>query len=376
MKDIRKIPLFLTIFILIVVFSISDLLTKDRTFSESENKYLAQVPNLTYNTLVEGRFSKNYETYIADQFLFRESWITAKAFTEEILQKTENNDILYGKEGYLFPKFYSFDSKALQRNLASIDRFAASMKAPVVSMILPSKYYPLVDYLPNGYPFVDQNFYITEINNYLSANTTIVDAKDILAINSQRYIYYRTDHHWTNYGAYLAYTQFAPVAGFTPFSYESRPIRRVNSEFLGTNYSKSHKVFPIADTIDYYDFNIESITVDGVEYSSLYNMEQFNKRDKYAAFIQGNNGLTIIESTKSSAKYDSILIIKDSFANSFIPLLTEHYNTIYAIDPRFYNYQQGYAQFAEMDFDLVLIMYSFETLAAPSNINYISLDFE
>lgn len=376
MKLFRKSPITIIILTLILLITIIGLVTKDQVFSETENKYLAKFPVVTVSTVTGGEFTRGYENYISDQFLFRDKWIYLKAFCEELLLKTENNDIVYGKDGYLFPKFYTFDSKALQRNLASLDKFSASMTAPVAIMILPSKYYPLVDYLPPGYPFIDQNYYISSINDYLSANSTIVDAKDILSINSQDYIYYRTDHHWTNYGAYLAYTQLASVIGFTPFEYDQRQVRRVSDQFLGTNYTKSHKVLPLFDYIEYFDFSIENLNVDGTDYDTLYDMEQFTKRDKYAAFIHGNNGLTIVESQYSEDKFDSILIIKDSFANSLIPLLTEHYNTIYAIDPRFYNFQQGYAQYADMHFDQVLIIYSFETLVAPNNINYISLDFD
>lgn len=375
MKFIGKMPLFIIISILIACFSIADILSEDRDFSASENRYLEKFPTLTAGTVISGDFSKNYETYITDQFLYRDAFITMKSLSETALLKTENNDIIYGSEGFLFPKFYKFDNKVLQANLASIDRFAAAMTAPVAVMIIPSKYHPLIDCVPAGVPFVDQNFYISEINNYLSANADIVNAKDILTVNSQRYIFYRNDHHWTNYGAWLAYCQFAPIAGFTPFEYESKQILTSNG-FLGTNYYKCHRLTPKADTVEYYDIDIRSLTADDAVYDSLYNAEQFFERDKYSAFIQGHNGLTIIETEHSAEKAGSILIIKDSFANSLIPMLCEHYNTIYAVDPRFYNHQLGYSRFAEINFDQILIIYSFETLAAPSGINFISLDFE
>ena len=375
MKSIAKMPLFLLIVTFVAAFSLADILTPDGIYSESENRYLQKMPRATMQSVINGEFSSSYETYISDQFLLREGWITMKSASETMLLKTENNDIVYGRNGYMFPKFSKFNNRVLQNNLASIDKFAAEMKAPVAVMILPSKYHPLIDEVPAGFPFVNQNYYITEINGYLSTNADIVNAKDILTINSQRYIYYRTDHHWTNYGAWLAYCQLASVAGFTPFEYESRHMLTVD-RFYGTNYSKCHKIGTKADSITYYDFGIQSLIADDEEYDSLYSLEQFGKRDKYAAFIQGNNGLTIIESEYSDEKLGSILIIKDSFANSLIPLLTEHYNKLYVIDPRFYNYQNGYGQFADMDFDQVLIAYSFETIVAPSSINYLSLDFE
>ena len=375
MKIFRKMPLFILIVVFAAAFSVADLLTPDRNFSESENRYLAGPPAVTLPTIINGSFSEGYETYISDQFLFREGFITLKSAFETALMKTENNDIIYGRNGNLFPKFSKFESRVLQANLAAIDKFAAAMKAPVAVMILPSKYHPLIDTVPLGFPFVDQSYFISGINGYLSVNADVVNAKDILTVNSSRYIYYRTDHHWTNYGAWLAYQQFASVAGFAPFEYDSRPMISVEG-FLGTSYSKSHRLGTKPDVITYYDFEIESLIADGVEYSTLYDFEQFGKRDKYAGFIHGNNGLTVIQSEYSDSKLGAILVIKDSFANSLIPLLTEHYNTIYAIDPRFYNYAEGYSQFAEMDLDQVLIAYSFETLAAPSSINFIALDFE
>ena len=375
MRTLAKMPLFILIIVFAAGFSIAGLLLPDRFFSELENKYLEQFPAVTTRTVIDGDFAERYEVYIGDQFLLRDVWIRLKSVSEAALMKTENNDIVYGKDGYLFSKFYAFDTRALQRNLAAIDTFAAAVKAPVAVMIVPSKYSPLIVNLPGGLPFVDQDYFIAEVNNYLSANADIVNTKDILAVNNHRYIYYRTDHHWTTYGAWLAYFQFAPIAGFTPFEYESRPILAASDSFLGTNYSKSHRIFPKPDTISYYDFSIQSLTADGREYDSLYDIEQFDKRDKYAAFIQGNNGLTVIESEQSPDKQAAILVIKDSFSNSLIPLLTEHYNTIYAIDPRFYNHQLGYKQFADMEFDQVLIAYSFETIAAPSNINFLMLDF-
>ncbi len=373
MKILKTAPLFLLIFVFLIGFSLIDAFTPERSFSELENKKLNTFPAFSYQTLVSGDFAKNYETYITDQFLFRDSWVSMKSASEMLLLKTENNDIVYGKDGYLFPKFYDFDPEVLRNNLSSIDTFSAAMKAPVAVMVVPSKYYPLVDYVPKGLPFVDQGYYITEINEYLSKNATIINAKDILTINNDDYIYYRTDHHWTTLGAWYAYSQFAPFSGFMPFEYGSRPLFSID-DFLGTSYSKSREINPESDTIEYYDFSIKKLTADGKEYDSLYNAEQFTLRDKYAAFLQGNNGYTVIQSVYSEEKLGSILIIKDSFANSLVPMLTEHYNTIHVIDPRFY--KDGYKQFADMSFDQILVLYSFENIATDKSIAFLSVEFE
>ncbi|NMA07031.1 MAG: hypothetical protein GX928_04890, partial [Ruminococcaceae bacterium] len=98
----------------------------------------------------------------------------------------------------------------------------------------------------------------------------------------------------------------------------------------------------------------------------------FLKKDKYAAFLYGNNGYTIIKSKPSSIKLDSVLVIKDSFGNSFIPMLTENYNNIHVIDTRYFPITESFKQFANMDFDNILILYSFESLVSDTTIAKLS----
>ncbi|MEA5050227.1 MAG: DHHW family protein [Oscillospiraceae bacterium] len=365
----KNCALFLLVFGFIVIFGIVNLITPDREFSENENKYLATMPSLSWKSLVNGTFATKYETYIADQFLLRDEWITAKSVGEYLLLKTENNGIVYGKDGYMFGKFYSFDEKKLNSNLAAIDAFSFAARSDVYFIAVPSSYYPLVDKLPAGLPYVDENFFIGRVNDYLSHSTTPVNVKDTLAVNSDKYIYYRTDHHWTTYGAWLAYSQFASSAGLQAFSYSSEQPTRVKG-FLGTSYSKSKYFRAQPDVIEYFDFS-GKITIDGTAHDSIYNLDQFAKRDKYAAFLWGNNGYAEIETDYDVNKLGSILVIKDSYADSFVPFLTEHYNKIVLVDPRYYN--DSYKALAEEPFDDVLILFSFENLCNETSITKLGL---
>jgi len=213
-KKLKESSLFSLISCLIIVISLASILSPDKEFSENENKYLAGPPVITYSSLAGGNFSRGYEDYVNDQFWQRDAWIETKSVAEYAQLKTENNGIVYGKNGYMFPKFSDFDPDVLIQNLDAIDEFAYNSISDVSFMIVPSSYYPLIDYLPAGVPVVDQEFYITEINKYLSSYATPVNVKDTLIVNADKYIYYRTDHHWTNYGAWLAYSQFASASGF------------------------------------------------------------------------------------------------------------------------------------------------------------------
>ncbi len=369
MKKIENCALFLLVFGFILAFAVVNVFTPDKEFSENENKYLATFPSFSWKALVSGTFATRYENYIADQFPLRDEWITAKSVGEYLLLKTENNGVVYGKEGYMFAKFYSFDEKKLNSNLEAIDAFSFAAMSDVYVMIVPSSCYPLVDKLPAGLPFVDENFFIGEVNDYLSHAATPVNVKDTLAVNSDKYIYYRTDHHWTTYGAWLAYSQFASAADLTAFNYGAATPVSVDG-FLGTNYSKSKYFKAEPDAIEYFDFS-GRLTVDGVTHESIYNYAQFEKRDKYAAFMYGNNGYAEIETEFDVNKLGSILVIKDSYADSLVPFLTNHYNKIVLVDPRYYN--GSYKELSEQSFSDVLILFSFENLCAETSITKLGL---
>ena len=51
----------------------------DRESSEQENRRLQQRPEFSFETLFSGSYTKDFETYVTDQFTLRDEWITVKA---------------------------------------------------------------------------------------------------------------------------------------------------------------------------------------------------------------------------------------------------------------------------------------------------------
>ncbi|MEG2233996.1 MAG: DHHW family protein [Oscillospiraceae bacterium] len=365
-KKAKDSLLFLIIGGIILIVFVVGLVLPDRDFSENENKYLAKMPDISFKTLVNGKFATDYETYVADQFLFRDEWIAAKSIAEFSLLKTENNGVAYGSDGYIFSKFSSFDPKIAEANLNAIDTFAYNTTCEVSMVIVPSSYYVLSDKVPFGLPTVDEGFYIDEFYNYLKNSVTNADAKDSLIENSDKYIYYRTDHHWTTYGAWLAYNQFAKSNGIVPVNYDALKPVSVDG-FLGTGYSKCKAFNAHSDVITYFpELDCLSLTTNGEKHNTLYNLDRFAKRDKYSAFLFGNSSMIEIETKYSGTKRDSLLIIRDSYADSLVPYLTENYNKIVLVDPRYYNL--SYSELSKQNFTDVLIVFGFENLVGEKSI--------
>ena len=363
MKKLVKNPLFILVTLLMVAVTLVDIVEKDRDFSAAENKYLTQFPSVSWKSIVDGSFESNYETYIADQFFMRDTWINIKSVSESALQKTENNGIAYGKDGYLFSKFISYDSKVLENNMNAISTFSKNAGQNVHLMIIPSGYAVMDSKVPAGFPAIEQDPLIDKAVSLAGSNVSYIDTLSLLRDHSEENIYYMTDHHWTTYGAYLGYTEFCKTLNVSPFSYDDLSIRSV-PDFLGTSYYKCKKFNQVRDTIDYAD--IKAVCdIDGDIKQSLYDESMLSERDKYAMFLWNNNARMDITSSECS-NGKNILIIKDSFANELIPFLCFNYEKITVIDPRYY--AQSYTDLLAEGWDDILVLYNIETLCTNTNV--------
>lgn len=369
---LKKYPTFFVFSILVILFTVIDIINSPNEFSELENRKLSQMPILSLKSYIDTSFSSDYEKYINDQFFLRDNWIDLKSRIEYLLGKRENNDIIFCKENYLFKKFTTFNDEMLENNLNSIITFTNNYNKEVDFFIIPNSYAVYDELTPRYLPLVDQLSLINSINSYLSLKSndhinTINVAEELLK-NKDDYIYYKTDHHWTSYGAYLAYLTYMDYLGLEIVDINNLEKITINN-FLGTYYNRSKYFKADSDFITYYNILGLHIEIDGKEQLSLMDLDKFKGSDKYSAFLWGNNGLTkvINENISEERKGSSILIFKDSYANSFIQFLSYNYEIIDIIDLRYF--KESIRNFMkDKDYNEILIMYSFNNLSTDINI--------
>ena len=369
---LKKYPTFFVFSILVILFTVIDIINSPNEFSELENRKLSQMPILSLKSYIDTSFSSDYEKYINDQFFLRDNWIDLKSRIEYLLGKRENNDIIFGKDNYLFKKFTTFNDEMLENNLNSIITFTNNYNKEVDFFIIPNSYAVYDELTPRYLPLVDQLSLINSINSYLSLKSndhinTINVAEELLK-NKDDYIYYKTDHHWTSYGAYLAYLTYMDYLGLEIVDINNLEKITINN-FLGTYYNRSKYFKADSDFITYYNILGLHIEIDGKEQLSLMDLDKFKGSDKYSAFLWGNNGLTkvINENISEERKGSSILIFKDSYANSFIQFLSYNYEIIDIIDLRYF--KESIRNFMkDKDYNEILIMYSFNNLSSDINI--------
>lgn len=370
-KKIIKYPISIFVLTIILFITIIDISNKDKNFSNFENRSLAQRPIFYFDDFLKGRFSKDYERYINDQFVFRDTWIDLKSRSEYLLGKIENNNIIYGKDNFLFEKYEKVDEENLAKNIDSVLGFIKKIPNNNVNfMIIPSSYTIYKDYLPYGINLVDQEFYINNIYNYINNynNIKTISLIDMFKENKDKYIYYKTDHHWTSFGSYLAYSEFVKNNNLSLVDINNLNKHEVNN-FYGTYFSKSKNFNAESDLITYYDVPNLSVSIDGVPVDNINDNSKWSSSDKYSAFLRGNNGLTIIQNNDISNN-NKILVLKDSFGNSFIQYLVNNYKEVYVVDLR--SFIGSFNEFFKSNnFDDVLIMYNFINLADDVNISKI-----
>ncbi len=353
--------------IIIVAFFIGDMLFPAKIFSESENRYLAQKPEYTWEKLISGEYAEDYEEYIGDQFIYRDRWMELKVKTEQGFLKKENNDIIFGKDGYLFNKYIKLPDR-FYKNVDLLKNFIKENKEENIFIaIAPNSYQILKDKVPKGLYNVDQEKWIQWMKDELNLKeNNFVDLYSSLKKHKDEYIYYKTDHHWTTSGAWYAYETYSKSAGFLPISEDELDPVYIE-DFYGTFYSSSPKGKDSQDKIWYYPSLDGKAIIDGEVKDSIYDLKYIEGKDKYALFLHNNPGRVLIKSQESGVlRGKRLLVFKDSYANSMIPFLINHYEEIQVIDLRYYNGRVK--DMLEEGWDDILFLFNFSFFSDDSNL--------
>ncbi|MBP3544661.1 MAG: hypothetical protein J6J86_10570 [Lachnospiraceae bacterium] len=333
----RRFPVLL-IWAMILLLTVFLCVSEKKEFSEQENRYLSSFPEFSWEALKDGDYTADLESYLADHFPFRDFFMGVKTGFELFTGSKEINDVYIAKDGYLIEKYQKpMNTEKIIRVFNSLDE--AVTEAEVYLMLVPTASEIYADKLPKNAPVGSQMATLTQI--YEETECEAVYVADALREQkgSEEALFYRTDHHWTSYGAYVAYQEFCKVQGFEAVELSAMQEKTVTEEFKGTIYSKVNDYTHEGDAITIYENPSQKLTVHytdtGEVTDSLYNYEYLEKKDKYSFFL--NNIHPMIEITNEAADTErELVLVKDSYANCMVPFLVNHYSKVYVIDPRYY----------------------------------------
>ncbi|MBD2869025.1 DHHW family protein [Paenibacillus arenilitoris] len=361
----------LALLVFVGAMAAANLLTPDRSFSESENRVLESLPALTLRSFLSGTFAADYEDYATDQFALRDVWIGLKTDTDRLMGKRDSNGVYLGEDNVLIQHFEAPTNEEIAGRASAIRSFnRATPGLRKYVMLVPTAAALHRDKLPAFAPVGDERAALNRVREALGPGIPFVDVYSALDAEREAYLYYRTDHHWTTKGAYFAYRALCDLMGITPKDEEAFDIRQATDTFYGSLHSKSGFRHLPPDRIDLYVPREESFIQvkyvdEGLTADTLYALDQLSKKDKYAVFLNGNHALLRIATAVPGGK--KLLVVKDSYANSLIPFLTEHFAEIDVVDLRYYG-ESLTSLVQERHYDDMLILYNTNTFFADPSI--------
>ena len=367
-------PLLVLFFLFLVGFMVLDGLWPKRSYSDLERRQLNQFPAFSLSQLIQNKWTADYDSYTKDQVVFRDTWMKLQSLSERLLfQKVEIGGAVIGKNDALFTKMFGLtnnEEKLLNKNTLLVQQFAENFPGKVTLMLAPSASLIYQEELPASTPMLDENTALDTIFDAVGQDH-VLDLRQPFEAAKADKLYYSTDHHWTTWGAYLAYRQFCSREGLDPLEVTQQDFTQV-PDFYGTTYAKALYWKTQPDTLDYLElpnqltvWNIDSqLNLTESFTAGLYDTEKFDTVDKYAAFLYGNNGYTTIQGNGEG----SILVVKDSYANSFVPFLCANYERIGVIDPR--GYKLSIQELAQQEgYDNILLLFNFQTFKSSNDLN-------
>ncbi|MBO5896323.1 MAG: hypothetical protein J6Q83_03405 [Clostridia bacterium] len=372
-KKLKPIMPSVAFLLVLLLLSATLFVAPKKGYSENEKRILAQAPQFTLERLADGKFTKDLESFVSDQFPLRDFFVGVNSYFNLISGRNSTAPVYYGKDGYLIgaPADLSIDTAL--KNVQRFSEFAEKNKLSATIMVVPQCGYVMADKLPSLHgEYTDDKIF--EVISENKGNMTFVDVRDTFnKAKNDVQLYYKTDHHITSAGAYELYKLYAAEKGLSVTNaYEIK----TEPDFYGTSYSKSGYWLSKPDVLEMWYNKDLKVTVeitepgkDVVKNDSVFFTDRLEESDKYPVYLDGNHSLTKI--TNPNAKGGKLLIIKDSFAHCFTAFLAEQYSEIYMVDMRYYRTSVS-DLVAENGISEVLYLYGTESIGTDTNSSWLS----
>ena len=344
------------------------LLLPKHSFSVREKRYLAEAPKLSWRNVASGVFSDAAETYAAEHLPGRDTLVGLNALYDLLSGRQVTKEILRGRDGRLFEAPAPFDTGIIRRHLAAINDFAEATGQDVTLLLVPSAGYMLPEELPALHDPWEDGEILDAVSTAAGESVHVLDLRDAFAENDPASLYYRTDHHWTARGAWLAASLYAETAGRPALSEAEYSVTSVPG-FYGTTYARSALWATEPEPLELWESGAEYLVGNADhpdEHEGLFYPEHLDEPDKYPVYLDGNHSLVRVRRL-SDAPEGKLLVIRDSFANCLGCFLADSYGEVVLVDLRYYRGTVSELLEAE-DFDDILIVYGLNNFMADTNL--------
>lgn len=271
---------------------------------------------------------------------------TVNESEEEIIHKSEEavshyNGLYIDEDGTIISLYPYHGKEGFLKNMESVNKLGDASSIPVYLAIPPRKMDVLE--VPEDIDRAPSNaLFDLAKEESLRHNVTYID---LLSVMDGEELYFKTDHHWTSKGAYLAYCEIIRKMGKEPISEADFTIEIASEKYRGSDYGKTDKSpeYTLFDTIELYypkDYEDYTTTIVSAPYDSdennetfegMYDLKAAESWDPYRVYFRGNTPYITI---RKSGERETLLMVRDSFASALAPFLAIHFDIVMT-DPRF-----------------------------------------
>ena len=329
--------------ILMAVF-IANIIIPDKKNSDEENRVLQQLPSFSVSAYKEGRFESKIEDYASDQFILRNGFIRLKTAADTALGGLESNGVYRCRDSYLMEDITVPTKDVKESNTSALTAFKeANPDLKMYFLLAPNAANILSDKLPIAVSTANQNKYMDDFFETVeSLGITPIDVRDTFKeAKKDTQLYYRTDHHWTTDGAYLAFGQVDSVMELkNKITYTDYAVK---NDFRGTLASKSGfvngmddaiKIYLPAEDSEGYENSVIYYSDTKEKTTQFYQVDSLDTKDAYTVFGGSNHPMYTVRTPLDTDRH--LLLIKDSYANSMVPFLSQCFSEIVVVDPRYF----------------------------------------
>ncbi len=225
-------------------------------------------------------------------------------------------------------------TESMEKLALSVNSFSSDYDGTVYFAAIPSSAGVYGEILPDYLTYNTEKNTIDSLYSLLDEEIRRIDAYNILKMLNDNYIYYRNDSKWTSYGAYCVYRTVIQKLGFLPIAYDKYTIEHVTADFRGDLYNKSQYTGTKADMLDIYTYDkgAKILSCSGYDINGnilparLYDKNYIGSNDEYRLYLGEELPIVKVRTDVNNSK--KLLVIKDDYANCFIPFLAQHYSEI------------------------------------------------
>lgn len=353
-ERIKNLIVCISMIILVLGLSVSAVIKPETEISVSERRKLSSFPEVSIESVTEGRFMDGFETYAKDQFPLRDRFRTLKALASTKLFGKKDNNGIYVVDSYASALEYPLDQESVANFIEKINRvydnYISGNDMKVYYSVIPDKNYFLAE--ENAYPSMDYNEMLSVLSDKFSY-MEYIDIFSQLGIGD----YYRTDTHWKqDCLPDVASVIKESMVGESEAEYE---VLHLDNPFYGVYVGQSALRLK-ADEINYLSneaiSNMRVYDHENNKEISVYDMKKVYSTDPYEMFLSGPISLITIENDKVENESE-LIIFRDSFGSSIAPLIAEVYSKVTLVDIR-YMRSDILDRYIEFDNQDVLFLYS------------------